>query len=410
MPDPAKKSCTIRELARHVGLSTCTVSRVLNHRSGELPIPEKTQERIREAARALNYVPNVNAQRFFKRRSNVIGLLVPPQEEMGHNAFNDTHFVEILSGIEKALCRTGYNLLLLFNRPEFQENNHYAGLFQSGFLDGLLIWGVHRSDRYWNELAALSGPRIFLTSLPGAESSASLSFVARDYAHSAFARAPVPSRYMQFLPAVEHVVDKPGFHRPLIVSPDREGARLAEWSVTAKGYGEFLCDVFDVWVVSDVGRTFVQMFDATLAQWCGVPPGVCSMGETCGDALVVEHNGDVYSCDHFVYPEYKLGNIAQTPLGEIYRTAKRREFGLNKRNTLPSECLRCKFYFACRGECPKHRFDRGADGSPKNSLCEGLKIYFRHVEPYMEYMRDLLSKQQAPAWVMPFARKRMGLE
>ena len=225
-----------------------------------------------------------------------------------------------------------------------------------------------------------------------------------------FFRDTVHSKYMQFLPAVEHVVDKPGFHRPLIVSPDREGARLAEWSVTAKGYGEFLCDVFDVWVVSDVGRTFVQMFDATLAQWCGVPPGVCSMGETCGDALVVEHNGDVYSCDHFVYPEYKLGNIAQTPLDEIYRTAKRREFGLNKRNTLPSECLRCKFYFACRGECPKHRFDRGADGSPKNSLCEGLKIYFRHVEPYMEYMRDLLSKQQAPAWVMPFARKRMGLE
>ena len=225
-----------------------------------------------------------------------------------------------------------------------------------------------------------------------------------------FFRDTVHSKYMQFLPAVEHVVDVEGFHRPLIVSPEREGARLAEWSVTAEGYGRFLCDIFDEWVVSDVGRTFVQMFDASLAQWCGVQPGVCSMGETCGDALVVEHNGDVYSCDHFVYPEYKLGNIAQTPLDEIYRTAKRREFGLNKRNTLPTECLRCKFYFACRGECPKHRFDRGADGSPKNSLCEGLKIYFRHVEPYMEYMRDLLSKQQAPAWVMPFARKRMGLE
>ena len=225
-----------------------------------------------------------------------------------------------------------------------------------------------------------------------------------------FFRDTVHSKYMQFLPAVEHVVDKPGFHRPLIVSPDREGARVAEWSVTAEGYGRFLCDVFDQWVVGDVGRYYVQMFDASLAQWCGVQPGVCSMGETCGDALVVEHNGDVYSCDHFVYPEYKLGNIAQTPLDEIYRTAKRREFGLNKRNTLPTECLRCKFYFACRGECPKHRFDRGADGSPKNSLCEGLKIYFRHVEPYMEYMRDLLSKQQAPAWVMPFARKRMGLE
>ena len=224
-----------------------------------------------------------------------------------------------------------------------------------------------------------------------------------------FFRDTVHSKYMQFLPAVEHVVDKPGFHRPLIVSPDREGARVAEWSVTAEGYGRFLCDVFDQWVVGDVGRYYVQMFDASLAQWCGVQPGVCSMGETCGDALVVEHNGDVYSCDHFVYPEYKLGNIAQTPLDEIYRTAKRREFGLNKRNTLPTECLRCKFYFACRGECPKHRFDRGADGSPKNSLCEGLKIYFRHVEPYMEYMRDLLARQQSPAWVMPFARKRMGL-
>ena len=224
-----------------------------------------------------------------------------------------------------------------------------------------------------------------------------------------FFRDTVHSRYMQFLPAVEHVVDKPGFHRPLIVSPDREGARLAEWSVTAKGYGEFLCDVFDVWVVSDVGRTFVQMFDATLAQWCGVPPGVCSMGETCGDALVVEHNGDVYSCDHFVYPEYKLGNIRETPLSEIYRSRKRVDFGLAKRNALPAECLRCKYYFACRGECPKHRFETGSDGCRKNSLCEGLQHWFRHSEPYMEYMRDMLAREQSPAWVMPFARKRMGL-
>ena len=224
-----------------------------------------------------------------------------------------------------------------------------------------------------------------------------------------FFRDTVHSKYMQFLPAVEHVVDVAGFHRPLIVSPEREGARLAEWSVTAAGYGRFLCDIFDEWVVSDVGRTFVQMFDATLAQWCGVQPGVCSMGETCGDALVVEHNGDVYSCDHFVYPEYLLGNIRETPLAEIYRSKKRRDFGLAKRNALPAECLRCKYYFACRGECPKHRFETGSDGCRKNSLCEGLKAYFRHTEPYMEYMRDLLSKQQSPAWVMPFARKRMGL-
>ena len=209
-----------------------------------------------------------------------------------------------------------------------------------------------------------------------------------------FFRDTVRSRYMQFLPAVEHVVDVEGFHRPLIVSPEREGARLAEWSVTADGYGQFLCDVFDEWVVGDVGQVFVQMFDATLAQWCGVQPGVCSMGETCGDALVVEHNGDVYSCDHFVYPEYKLGNIRETPLVEIYRSKK---------------CLRCRYYFACRGECPKHRFETGSDGCRKNTLCEGLYHYFRHVEPYMEYMREMLSKEQSPAWVIPFARKRMGL-
>ncbi len=224
-----------------------------------------------------------------------------------------------------------------------------------------------------------------------------------------FFRNEAGSRYMQFLPAVEHVVDRPGAHRPLIVSPDKEGAWLAEWSVTAQGYGRFLCDVFDEWVLSDVGTYYVQMFDATLAQWCGVEPGVCSMGETCGDALVVEHNGDVYSCDHFVYPEHRLGNILETPLSEIYRSERRRAFGLDKRNTLPAECLGCKHYFACRGECPKHRFDRGTDGGPKNSLCEGLKFYFRHTEPYMERMRDLLVAGQSPAWVMQFARQRMGL-
>ena len=143
-----------------------------------------------------------------------------------------------------------------------------------------------------------------------------------------FFRDTVGSRYMQFLPAVEHVVDRAGLHRPLIVSPETQGARPAEWSVTAEGYGTFLCDIFDEWVVSDVGQCFVQLFDATLAQWCGVQPGVCSMGETCGDALVVEHNGDVYSCDHFVYPEYLLGNIRETPLAEIYRSRRRIDFGL----------------------------------------------------------------------------------
>ncbi|MFR9620588.1 MAG: anaerobic sulfatase maturase [Rikenellaceae bacterium] len=219
----------------------------------------------------------------------------------------------------------------------------------------------------------------------------------------------IGSTYMQFLPAVEHVIDKEGYHRPLIVSPESENARIAEWSVTAKGYGKFLIDIFDEWVINDVGSYYVQMFDATLANTCGVMPGVCSMCETCGDALIVEHNGDVYSCDHFVYPEYLLGNIATTHLLDIYNSRQRIDFGLAKRNGLAAECLRCKYYQVCRGECPKHRFDTGKDGYRKSTLCEGLKTYFKHVEPYMEFMRDQLAKQQAPAWVMPFARQRMGL-
>ncbi len=217
------------------------------------------------------------------------------------------------------------------------------------------------------------------------------------------------SRYMQFLPAVEHVVDKPDFHRPLIVSPDHEGARIAEWSVSAKGYGQFLIDIFDEWVINDVGSYYVQMFDATLANTCGVTPGVCSMCEICGDALVVEHNGDVYSCDHFVYPEHRLGNITETHLVDIYNSRKRVDFGLAKRNGLADECLKCKFYSLCRGECPKHRFDVGEDGYRKSTLCDGLKMFFKHTDPYMMFMRQQIENQQAPAWVMPFARKRMGL-
>ena len=157
-----------------------------------------------------------------------------------------------------------------------------------------------------------------------------------------------------------------------------------------------------------MGEYYVQMFDATLSQWCGLPPGVCTMGETCGDALVVEHNGDVYSCDHFVYPQYLLGNIRETPLKELYATQKRIRFGLAKRNALPAGCLKCKYFFACHGECPKHRFETAEDGSRRNSLCDGLRMYFEHVSPYMDYMKERLLNNQPPAFVMAFARQRLG--
>ena len=218
-----------------------------------------------------------------------------------------------------------------------------------------------------------------------------------------FFRDVVGSRYMQFLPAVEHVVRREGLRRPLIVSPETPGAHEAPWSVSSAGYGRFLCDIFDLWVRSDVGRTYVQLFDSTLAQWCGLPPGLCTVAETCGDALVVEHNGDVYPCDHFVYPDYLLGNLAETPLRELYDRPRRLQFGLAKRNALPAECLGCRYFFACHGECPKHRFAVAPDGSRKNVLCEGLKLFFTHAAPYMDYMKERLLNGQPPAWVMDFA-------
>lgn len=221
-----------------------------------------------------------------------------------------------------------------------------------------------------------------------------------------FFRDTVGSKYMQFLPAVEHTVTRSGYKRPVIVSPDTEGATLAPWSISGADYGRFLCDIFDEWVMRDVGETFVQIFDATLANHVGVMPGVCTMCETCGDNIVVEHNGDVYPCDHFVYPEYLLGNIRTSTLREMYESAKMREFGLAKRNHLPAECLRCRFFQVCHGECPKHRFDSGDDGSRKNSLCEGLRMFFDHTEPYMLFMKERLLNRQSPAWVMNYARTK----
>jgi uncharacterized protein len=216
------------------------------------------------------------------------------------------------------------------------------------------------------------------------------------------------SRFIQFLPVLEHTVAGPR-GRSVIVPPSTPGSKLAPWSVSARGFGRFMCDVFDDWVIADVGRCHVQLFDVALAQWIGVPPALCSFGETCGDALVVEHNGDVYSCDHFVYPDHRLGNIAEGSLADMVAGPTQMWFGVNKRNSLPRECVRCRWLFACRGECPKHRFDVTSDGEPGlNALCEGYKIFFAHVDPYMKQMGSLLEGQLPPAMVMPWARRCMG--
>jgi uncharacterized protein len=217
------------------------------------------------------------------------------------------------------------------------------------------------------------------------------------------------SRYMQFLPVVEYLSESSKRSGRVIVKPGTGDSSAAPWNVSATGYGRFLTDIFDEWVVTDVGHYFVQAFDMALAQWAGVRPGLCVYCETCGDALAVEHNGDVYSCDHFVYPEFRLGNLAETDMSELYRSIRQFEFGVNKRNSLPAYCLRCKYHFACRGECPKHRFINTPSGEPGlNALCEGFKQYYAHIEPYMLYMSNLLMQKQPPALVMPWARARMG--
>lgn len=218
------------------------------------------------------------------------------------------------------------------------------------------------------------------------------------------------SRYMQFMPVVEYVCDPKEGGRPGIAAPRTPGSRLAEWSVSPRGFGEFMCEVFDDWILSDVGSYFVQLFDVSLAQWIGMRPPLCTFCETCGDSLVVEHNGDIYSCDHFVFPEYRLGNMSTTTLVDAFASSRQGEFGAAKHNALPAECRRCRWYFACRGECPQHRFDRTAAGEEHlNTLCEGYRLFFSHVDPYMRKMAELLRAQQPPAFVMPWARRRMGL-
>ena len=160
-------------------------------------------------------------------------------------------------------------------------------------------------------------------------------------------------------------------------------------------------DIFDEWVQRDVGTVFVQIFDSTLASWCGLPPSVCVFQETCGRALVLEHNGDLYSCDHFVDPKHRLGNILETPMIDLVNSPVQRQFGEDKREQLPATCQDCDVRFACQGECPRNRFpvSVGDDGR-LNYLCEGYQLFFRHVDRPMRKMAEFLRRGRAAAEIM----------
>ena len=191
-------------------------------------------------------------------------------------------------------------------------------------------------------------------------------------------------QYLQFTPVVEQI----------------EG-EVTDFSVTPNQWGTFLCKLYDEWVKQDVGEIFVQTFDATLANWVGEAPGVCSLSAMCGHAAAMEFNGDVYSCDHFVFPEFRLGNIRQQSLTSLMYGERQKAFSRMKHDALPRQCRECRYLFACHGECPKNRFATDSYGNPGlNYLCQGYHRFFEHVAADMDFMKAQLDAGKAPANIM----------
>ena len=218
----------------------------------------------------------------------------------------------------------------------------------------------------------------------------------------------VGSGFIQFIPIVERVSSQAGPDGlQLVTTRSSQSAEVAEWSVEPLQYGRFLSRIFDHWVRNDVGRVYVQLFDVALEMWCGMSASLCVFRETCGTAMAMEHNGDLYSCDHFVYPENKLGNIMESPIASLVASRQQSNFGRDKLERLPRYCQECDVRFACNGECPKHRFIRTPDGEEGlNYLCAGYKLFFHHIDPYMRFMAAELSQQRAPANVMNWIPQR----
>ena len=221
-----------------------------------------------------------------------------------------------------------------------------------------------------------------------------------------FLRDECGARFIQFIPIIERVSEATDGEVPWSSWRDRplyeqKGELVTNRSVSAEQYGRFLIDVFEEWVRRDVGEVYVQMFDVALANWVGEPPSLCIHSETCGLALALEHTGDLYSCDHFVEPRYKLGNIVEHRMLDLVASQQQRQFGLDKRDTLPQYCLECDVRFACHGGCPKDRFITTPDGEPGlNYLCAGYKAFFHHVDEPMRFMGEQLRVGRAPSEIV----------
>lgn len=211
-------------------------------------------------------------------------------------------------------------------------------------------------------------------------------------------------RFIQFTPIVERLLPHADGRQLAAVEEEGTGGMMP-FSVSPEQWGDFLIGIFDEWVKEDVGEYFVQLFDATLANWMGVQPGICTLARTCGHAGAIEWNGDVFACDHFVFPQYRLGNLREKSLVEMMYSPRQREFGRAKLTALPRQCLECRWLFACNGECPKNRFARTADGEKGlNFLCSGYRRFFEHVAPYMDWMKRELMANRPPAGIVDLLR------
>lgn len=210
-----------------------------------------------------------------------------------------------------------------------------------------------------------------------------------------FLRDEVGTSWIQFIPAIERIKDG-------TVSPFQQGTTVSERSVRAKPWGQFLITIFDEWVRHDVGTIFVQTFEAAVRNWLRPgASGMCVFDPTCGQGLALEHNGDLYSCDHFVEPDYLLGNIRQSHMTELVGSERQHSFGQNKLDALPAFCRQCEVRFACNGECPKNRFLTTPDGEPGlNYLCAGYKAFFQHADKALKILAQLIRRGMPATQVM----------
>lgn len=216
--------------------------------------------------------------------------------------------------------------------------------------------------------------------------------------------------YMQFIPLVERKAQQKTKDGLTLLHPERlEKVALCDWSVDAEQYGLFMSAIFHEWVRKDIGHTWVQLFENTFSLTCKQPSQLCVFSPTCGSAFALESSGDIYACDHYVYPEFKLGNIHQISISEVNEHPINREFGLNKKLTLSQDCRSCDYLTLCNGGCPKHRFAFSSSGKPdQNYLCAGYKTFFSFSAPYMKLMRDLMEGGHPPSAIMKLIAKKEG--